>query len=157
MKPTHPTRPVSERFTHRQAASPARHARTIERSPRSSMNALLWILQVLLAGAFAAAGAMHLSKSKADLTPKFPVLEAYRALTIKAIGVAEVLGALGLVAAPLAGMSALVPWAALGLACIMIAAAMAHAERGEWKETAVPAALLVAAVLVVYGRTMLPA
>jgi len=121
------------------------------------MTVLLWVLQVILAVAFAAASAMHLAKSKADLTTKFPVLEAYRPISINGIGVAEGLGALGLVAAPLVGWSALVPWAALGLACIMIAASMAHAERGEWKDIAVPAALLVAAVIVVYGRTILPA
>ena len=117
------------------------------------MTVVLWILQVLLAAVFFAAGGVKLVKPKEALIDKMTVLEGYRPLTIKAIGLAEVLGALGLILPPLVGLDGLVPWAALGLACTMVAAAIAHGERGEWARTAGPAVLFVLAVAVMVGRS----
>ena len=121
------------------------------------MNVLLWILQALLALVFAAVGGLKLAVPKEKLLDKMGVLAHYPPLAIKAIGLVEVLGALGVLLTPFVGWGALVPWAALGLACVVIAAAFAHGEHGEWAKIAGPAVLLVVAVVVVYGRTVLPA
>ncbi|WP_420455435.1 DoxX family protein [Rubrivirga sp.] len=117
------------------------------------MTVVLWILQVLLAAVFLAAGGMKLARPKEALLDKMGVLGGYRPLTIKLIGGAEVLGAAGLILPPLVGLDGLVPWAALGLASVMVAAAIAHGERGEWPKVGVPVVLLALALVVVYGRS----
>ena len=118
------------------------------------MNALLWILQVLLALVFLASGLVKLVKPKEALVERLPILAAYRPLTVRLIGLAEVLGAAGVVVPLAVGVApGLVPWAALGLASVVIAAAVAHAERDDFKPLAVHAVLLVMAVAVVYGRS----
>ena len=123
-------------------------------SPRASpMNVVLWILQALLAAVFLGVGVLKLAKPKEALLDKMGALEGFRPITIKAIGLAEVLGALGLVAAPLVGWAALVPWAALGLASVMVAASIVHGERGEWLMIGGPVVLLALALVVMYGRS----
>ena len=82
------------------------------------MSVVLWILQVVLAVVFLAVGGLKLAKPKEALLPTMGVLAAYRPLSIKAIGLSEVLGAVGLILPPLVGMGGLVPWAAFGLACV---------------------------------------
>ncbi|MAQ92466.1 MAG: hypothetical protein CMM84_02880 [Rhodothermaceae bacterium] len=117
------------------------------------MSVVLWILQVVLAVVFLAVGGLKLAKPKEALLPTMGVLAAYRPLSIKAIGLSEVLGAVGLILPPLVGMGGLVPWAAFGLACVMVAAMIAHGEHGEWKKVAPPAGLLLLALVVMYGRS----
>ena len=117
------------------------------------MTVVLWILQVVLAAVFLAAGTLKLVRSKEELPPQMKALDPYRPLSIKLIGLAEVLGALGLVVAPLVGLDALVPWAALGLASVMIAGAMANGEYGDPRHIGVNAVLFVLAAAVVYGRS----
>ena len=118
------------------------------------MNAVLWILQVLLALVFLAAGLAKLAKPREVLLDKMPVLGAYRPIMVKLIGLAEVLGAVGVVLPMATGVApGLVPWAALGLGAVVIAAAVAHAEHGDYKTLAVHAVLLAMAVVVVYGRS----
>ena len=117
------------------------------------MNVVLWILQALLAAVFLGVGVLKLAKPKEALLDKMGALEGFRPITIKAIGLAEVLGALGLVAAPLVGWDGLVPWAALGLASVMVAGAIVHGERGEWAQIGGNVALLTFALVVMYGRS----
>ncbi|WP_412062067.1 DoxX family protein [Rubrivirga sp. IMCC45206] len=117
------------------------------------MSIVLWALQIVLAVVFLALGGLKLAKPKEALLPQMGALAPYRPLTIKAIGASEVLAALGLVAAPLVGWGALVPWAALGVAAVMIFGAIAHGEAGEWKKIGLNAVLLALALVVVYGRS----
>ena len=117
------------------------------------MNVVLWILQALLAAVFIGVGALKLARPKDALLDRRGALEGFRPITVKLIGLAEVLGGLGLVAAPLVGWDGLVPWAALGLASVMVAAAIVHGERGEWKQVGPNAVLLVLALVVMYGRS----
>lgn len=118
------------------------------------MNVVLWILQLALAGVFIAAGAMKLARPKEALLAKMPVLAPYRPLTIKAVGLAEVLGGIGVVLPMLTGVApGLVPWAALGLGCVALGAAVVHAEARDYKPLPIHAALLVMAVAVMAGRS----
>lgn len=134
--------------------SAARLARIVAPVPSASrMNIVLWILQIVLAVVFAGAGALKLAKSKEELLPSLPALAPYRPITIKAIAAAEVLGALGLVVAPLVGLDDVVPWAALGVGSVMVAGAIAHGEIGEWSKIGLNAVLLVLAVTVMVGRS----
>ena len=120
------------------------------------MSIVLWILQVLLAAVFLGVGGLKLVKSKEELLPRMGALEPYRPLSVKGIGLAEVLGAVGLLAPPLVGWGELVPWAALGLASVMVGGVIAHAERSEWAQIAPAAALLALCLTVMAGRTLIP-
>ena len=117
------------------------------------MNVALWIVQGLLAFAFIAAGGMKLfayEKYKAMSEKKNGPTGPSRGL-ITFIGIAEIAGSLGIVL-PMATNIApwLSPWAAIGLAIIMLLAIGFHVRRHE--SVAVPVILFLLAGFVVFGR-----
>lgn len=117
------------------------------------MNATIWIVQIILAGAFAGAGVMKLTRTRAQLAPTQAYVNDYSDGTIKTIGVLEVLAAIGLILPAITGVATVfVPLAALGLVLLMIAAAVVHARRSEQVNIVVNVVLLVLAALVVWGR-----
>lgn len=119
------------------------------------MSVALWIVAGLLTVAFLAAGGTKLAKSKQALVadPRQAWAEDFSPGAIKAIGVAEVLGAIGLILPALTGVAViLVPVAAVGLALDMLGAIITHLRRGESKVVAVPVVLLLLAAFVAWGR-----
>ena len=118
------------------------------------MNLALWIIAIVLAVAFAASGLMKQVVPKDKLvTAGQAWAEDFSPTTIRLIGLAEILGAIGLVLpAALHIAPALVPLAAVGLALVMVGAAAVHARRKEMPMVAMNAVLLVLAVVVVWGR-----
>ncbi|MET8629548.1 DoxX family protein [Kitasatospora sp. NPDC004669] len=118
------------------------------------MNVLLWVLAGVLAVAFLAAGMMKLSQSKQKLAASgMGWVEDVSAGTVKAIGVLEVLAAVGLILPAALGVApVLVPLAALGLALAMAGAAVVHARRSEAQMIAVNVVLLAPAVVEAWGR-----
>jgi uncharacterized membrane protein YphA (DoxX/SURF4 family) len=117
------------------------------------MNVALWIVQGLLAFAFIASGALKVfayEKYKAMSEKKNGPTGPSRGL-ITFIGMAEIAGSLGIVL-PMATNIApwLSPWAAIGLALIMLLAIGFHARRHE--SVAVPVVLFLLAGFVVFGR-----
>lgn len=118
------------------------------------MNVFLWIVAAVLAVAFAAAGLMKLTKSKADLAGQgMGWVEDFSPGMIKAIGALEVLAAVGLVVPPLVGVvPVLAPLAALGLVLLMVGAMITHARRRETPMVVVNLVLLALALVVVWGR-----
>ena len=117
------------------------------------MNVALWIVQGLLAFAFIAAGGMKLfayKKYNAMSEEKNGQTSLSRGL-ITFIGMAEIAGSLGIVL-PMATNIApwLSPWAAIGLAIIMLLAIGFHVRRHE--SVAVPVILFLLAGFVVFGR-----
>ncbi len=113
------------------------------------MNVVLWTIAILLAVAFAGAGAMKLMQPKAKLaaTNGMGWANDFSAGTIKAIGALEVAAAVGLVFPPLLSIAEwLAPLAALGLVAVMVGAIMTHRRR---KEPFVVPAVLGAPALVV--------
>jgi uncharacterized membrane protein YphA (DoxX/SURF4 family) len=114
------------------------------------MNALLWVLQVLLALAFAAHGWMMLFPSPEIAAQMNANLPRWFSLFI---GVAEVAAAIGLI---LPGITRIMPffvtWAAVGIAIIMVSATGLHAVRGEYGSSVITFILLLMAVFLVYGR-----
>lgn len=117
------------------------------------MNVALWIAQILLAGMMLMAGAMKLAKSKDQLAEQMDWVEDFSENTIRFIGGAEVLGAIGLILPAVTGIApVLVPLAATGIAITMILAAIVHFRRGEMPNVAVTVMLLVVAVFVAWGR-----
>lgn len=72
---------------------------------------------------------------------------------IKAIGVLELLAAIGLILPAVTGIAPiLVPLAATGLVATMVGAMVVHARRGELSYLALNLVLLVLAAMVAWGR-----
>ena len=87
------------------------------------MNAALWAVQVILAIMFVMAGAMRLMKGKDELAEKMGWVEGSSQPTIRLIGMAEIMGAIGLIAPALTEIAPiLTPVAAFGLAVVAIGA-----------------------------------
>ena len=118
------------------------------------MNLALWIIAIVLAVAFVGSGLLKLVRSKDQLVASgFGWAEDYSPSTIRLIGVAEILGAIGLVVPAAVHVAPiLVPLAAVGLALVMIGAGVVHARRKETPMVAMNAVLLVLAVFLAWGR-----
>ncbi len=118
------------------------------------MNVALWIVASLLAAAFLAAGTMKALQPKEKLAASgLAWVEDFSAGQVKAIGVLEVLGALGLILPALLDIAPiLVPIAAAGLAVTMIGAIVVHLRRNEIPGIAPGAVLLVLSLVVAWGR-----
>ncbi|MGF1507204.1 MAG: DoxX family protein [Chloroflexi bacterium] len=122
------------------------------------MNIVLWVVQGLLAIVFLMAGGMKLIRSRQDIIDSGQDwAEHYQEGFIKAIGVAEVLGAVGLVVPALTGiLPVLTPLAAAGLVVIMIGAAVVHIRRSEVVPFAIMNSVLgLAAAFIAVGRFVL--
>ncbi|GAA2310451.1 DoxX family protein [Glycomyces scopariae] len=117
------------------------------------MNVLLWILQGLLALAFLAAGAMKTTQPKEKLAPNMPWVNDFSTGTVKLVGIAEFLGALGLVLPGLFGIAViLTPVAAAALALVMVLAAAYHVRKGEYASLGINGALFLIAAVIAWGR-----
>lgn len=117
------------------------------------MNIALWVVAIVLAVVFLAAGLSKLVQSKEKLAPRMAWVEDFETGPIKTIGALEVLGAIGLVVPGVTGIAPiLVPLAATGLALLMIGAIVVHARRGEKQAIPVNVVLLLLAVFVAWGR-----
>jgi len=117
------------------------------------MDIALWTVQILLALAFLGAGIMKSTQPKEKFAANMAWVEDFSPGTIRLIGVAELLGALGLILPAVTGLAPiLVPLAATGLAVIMIGAAITHARRKEPQMIVVNVVLLLLAVFVAWGR-----
>ncbi|WP_323959536.1 DoxX family protein [Arthrobacter sp. JZ12] len=85
------------------------------------MEIVLWIVGGLLAAVFLAAGLMKITQPKGKLESSQGWVEDFSPGAVKAIGVVEVLGALGLILPAVTGIAPiLVPVAATGLALLMV-------------------------------------
>lgn len=114
------------------------------------MNIVLWVLQVLLAAAFAAHGAFLIAPPAEMLEMINSQLgENFRLF----LGVAEVLAALGLI---LPGITRILPQlialAAAGLMIVMVSATGLHLYRNEISSAVTTAILFIMATFVAYMR-----
>src|SRR5215218_7603644 len=114
------------------------------------MNIVLWVLQVLLALAFFAHGALFLFPPAAIAEQMNATLPRWFQLFL---GVAEILAAAGLT---LPGVSRIQTWlvacAAVGIMIVMISATGFHLVRGEISSAAITFVLLAIATFVAYMR-----
>jgi uncharacterized membrane protein YphA (DoxX/SURF4 family) len=118
------------------------------------MNLALWIIASVLAVMFAASGLMKQFVPKDKLVTSGQAwAQDFSPTSIRLIGLAEILGAIGLVLPAAVHIAPiLVPLAAVGLALVMVGAAAVHARRKEAPMIAINAVLLVLAVVVAWGR-----
>lgn len=114
------------------------------------MNALMWVIQVLLAVAFFAHGGLFLFPPAAIVEEMNASLPRWFQLFL---GVAEILAAVGLT---VPGFTRIKPWlvpcAASGIMIVMISATIFHVMRGETSSAITTLVLLGLAMLVTYVR-----
>lgn len=114
------------------------------------MNIALWIIQILLAVAFLAVGGAKVAISGDKIRATGLGAEPW---LIRLLGVAEVLGAVGIIVPGLTGiLPVLTPLAAIGLAFVALGALVLHLRRKEYKAVTAPTVLLILAVVVAWGR-----
>jgi hypothetical protein len=119
------------------------------------MNVVLWVAQGLLAVAFLGSGLMKTLGTRESAQKRgMAYVEDLTDGQYRLIGVAELLGAIGVILPAVTGIATiLTPVAATGLAVTMVGALVLHARRHELAKTAfVPGVLLVLAVFVAWGR-----
>jgi uncharacterized membrane protein YphA (DoxX/SURF4 family) len=118
------------------------------------VNTVLWIVAGLLAVLFLASGVMKLIQPREKLAASgMGWAEDFSAGGVKAIGVLEILGAVGLILPAVLDIApVLVPVAAVGLALLMIGALVTHTRRHETSPIAINVVLLVLAAFVAWGR-----
>jgi hypothetical protein len=114
------------------------------------VNALLWVLQVLLAAAFLAHGLLLLMPPP-DIAAQM-LMSLPRSFWLF-LGVAEIAAAIGLT---LPGLTRVMPffvsWAAVGIMIVMISATGYHIVRGENSSAVITFILLLMATYVAYMR-----
>ncbi len=114
------------------------------------MNVALWIVQALLAALFLFAGSMKFIMPIEEMTKQMPSMPGW---FLRFIGLAEVLGGLGLILPGLLRTKpGLTPLAAAGLVVIMIGATVISAKIGPLAGALIPLVIGVLAAFVAYGR-----
>ena len=115
------------------------------------MSGVAWWISIALAAVYLPAGLMKLvvPKTRLESNAQFGWMSTMSASAVKGIGVAEILGGLGVIAPRVLGMSpALGMAAAWGLAAVQVGAIVVHARRREFATLPVNIVLLVLAVIV---------
>lgn len=114
------------------------------------MNILLWVLQVLLAFAFAAHGVLFLAPPPELLVEMNKMLPTWFRLFL---GVAEVAAAIGLILPGITRiMPRLVALAAAGIMIVMVSATIVHITRDEISSAVITFILLLISTFVAYMR-----
>jgi hypothetical protein len=133
-----------------QSIHPGRDAGGEARPRRSSLSTVLWVVQVLLALLFLWAGGIKLVLPLEELAGPVALPGSF----LRFIGVAEVLGGLGLILPGLLRIRpGLTPWAAAGLVIIMIGAVgITLMGGGSAGMALIPAVTGLLAAFVAYGR-----
>jgi hypothetical protein len=119
------------------------------------MNIALWIAAGLLAAVFLLAGSskLFIPREKLAKAPGGGWVMDFSAGFVKALGVLELLGAVGLILPALLNIApVLVPLAALGLGVIMTGASVVEFRRREFKHVLLNLTYLAVAAFVAFGR-----
>ncbi|SEO76577.1 MULTISPECIES: DoxX family protein [unclassified Paenibacillus] len=119
---------------------------------KETMDITLWIIQIILAAGFVYSGWMKTIRIESSKKMWAWVDDVPKSLVVL-IGIAELLGALGLVLpwalniAPL-----LTPIAAMALAAVTFLGMLFHIRRSEYRELGVNLFFMVLALIVTFGR-----
>ena len=119
------------------------------------MDIILWILQVLLAVVFLGIGFSHAFRfDQMAAQPQTSWMLAVGRQQMRAIGILEILGAVGLILPALTGILPwLTPLAASALALLMVFAIVFHARRpGEGANIVFNVVLGIVALVIAVGR-----
>jgi VIT1/CCC1 family predicted Fe2+/Mn2+ transporter len=123
------------------------------------METVLWIVQAVLAAVFLTTGLIKLTQPRQRLAEGEGGMKSMSWAAhvtdpqFRAIGLVEVLGAIGLILPAALGIAPiLTPIAATGLALAMVGAVLTHLRLGEKDRIAAPLVLLVLLVFVAIER-----
>ena len=118
------------------------------------MNTILWILQSLMALTFLIPGMFKLILSEQQLVAKgLTGVEGLPLPLIRFIGVSEIMGAIGIILPVLLNILPLLTVvSAIGLALIMIPAALISYKRHEYKKIFINAIIFCICIFIAYGR-----
>jgi uncharacterized membrane protein YphA (DoxX/SURF4 family) len=117
------------------------------------MSLTLWALQALLALLFLLAGIPKATQPIPQLAKRLEWTATVPAPLVRFIGIAEILGALGLILPGATHIALfLTPLAAAGLVIVMLLASGFHARRAEYRSIAMNSVLLALALMIVIGR-----
>jgi hypothetical protein len=117
------------------------------------MSDAVWIASFVLCALYLSAGALKLLRPREVLADSLPWVEDVPARAVQLIGVAEVLGGIGVVLPWLTGIApVLTPVAASALAVLQVLAVRVHLRRREPRVVPFNLLLLVAALLVAVVR-----
>ncbi len=120
------------------------------------MNIALWVVQGLVALAFLFAGFMKTFMPLETVKKNMAFANVVPAALVRFIGVAELLGAIGLIVPAVTGIQSwLTVVAAGGLVLVMLLAAIYHASRREYSHIGANVVLLLLAAFVLVGRWVL--
>jgi DoxX-like family len=118
------------------------------------MTVAYWIVAALLALVYLYSGGLKIVRSPDQLRPMMGWIDTLPLRLVRAIGVLEVLGALGLILPPLTGIApALALAAAIGFVLIQVGAISLHLSRGEVKLIGFNIVLLVLAGVAIWLAT----
>lgn len=116
------------------------------------MTIAFWIVQIVLALAFALSGFEKVSQPVEKLHGKYNWAKHIAPGVIRLIGSLEILGALGLILPKATGyLPWLTPVAAVGLVLEMLGAILTHMRLHEAKAVATPVLLLLLALFIAVG------
>jgi uncharacterized membrane protein YphA (DoxX/SURF4 family) len=116
------------------------------------MTLALWVVQILLALAFARAGFGKVAQPVEKLRARWNWPRHVAPLVIRLVGSLEILGALGLIVPKATGyLPWLTPVAAVGLVLTMIGAILTHVRLHEAKVVGVNAVLLLLSLFIAVG------
>jgi len=117
------------------------------------MNILLWVLQGLLAMLFLFAGVMKFVMSVEEMTKQMPMPGWF----LHFIGVAEILGGIGLVLPGILRIrTGLMPLAAAGLVVIMMGATVVNLQTGQRGPAAMTVVFGLLLAFVAHSRWRMP-
>ena len=118
------------------------------------MKVAYWIIAGLLALFFLYAGGKKVAQSQDQLRPMMGWVDQIPMPMVRAIGVLEILGAIGLILPPLTGIAVgLALAAAVGFVLLQIGATALHLSRGEAKLIGLNLGLIVTAAVTVWLST----
>jgi hypothetical protein len=119
------------------------------------VNIALWIVQALLALVYLVAGGVKVGRPRGQLVASgnFDWMKDSSDAGVKAVGLVEILGALGVILPWLTGIAVvLTPIAAIGLVVVQVGALRVHLVRDERPPLPVNVLLLLLAGFVAVGR-----
>jgi len=115
------------------------------------MNVVLWIAQLLLAAVMVAAAVPKLFFPVAKLADKMSWTTSAPVAAVRLLGLAELLGAVGLIAPRLTGIApVLTPIAAVALSLVLMGALTTKVRHHE--SAALPVVAMLLAVVIAVGR-----
>lgn len=124
-----------------------------EKKNSKRIHIALWVAQGLFAALFIMAGAVKVFQPIDELVTSLDWVTSVPLEMVRLIGIAEVLGGLGLLLPALLRIKpALTVWAALGLVVVMLSAAVFHASRGEYLGICVCLLMAATAGFIAWGR-----